>query len=46
MLGEENTDKYFKFIYDNLENEKISAIERSGSAEAFAEIICCIGTKM
>lgn len=42
-IGVENCEKFFKFIWDTLENEAANAIERGGAAQGMSEILNGLG---
>jgi len=42
-IGSENSQKFFKFIWDTLENEQVNAIERGGAAQGMSEILNGLG---
>jgi|APCry1669189000_1035189.scaffolds.fasta_scaffold252741_2 hypothetical protein len=42
-IGAENTEKYFKFVWNTLNSAEVAAIRRSGAANSLAEIACSLG---
>jgi len=42
-IGAENTEKYFKFVWDTLNSPEVAGIRRSGAANSLAEIACSLG---
>lgn len=44
-LGIQNSEKYFIFLNEILESETSNSIERSGAANALAEVLFSLGLK-